>query len=157
MVIVQNEGGYISKAKCIFRPGAETNEISSLEGQLGLTIPDSYREFLSYTNGAVLFKEPTYEQWGCVLLGTDEIITITKRIRKYFHNIPQHWVVYAQWLGDCDILLFDLHHSSEIASPYIIDGDTGLPVQEWKYIHGDFSIWLDRLIVAQGAKYWRWL
>ena len=60
------------------------------------------------------------------------------------------------WLGDCDILAFDLNKSKNGSNDYIIDGEQGEQVEEWVNIKGNFEKWIDRLIVAQGAKYWRW-
>lgn len=57
---------------------------------------------------------------------------------------------------DGDILLFDLKKLASEKRDYILDGDEGYQVENWDYIKGDFGKWLDRLIVAQGAKYWRW-
>jgi len=38
----------------------------------------------------------------------------------------------------------------------VIDGDSGYLPQEWKAVARSFGDWLDRLVVAQGTKYWRW-
>lgn len=155
-IAVQNENGYIGNAGFVWKSGAEKIDIDTVEDSLGLLLPQSYRDFLVYSNGAILFKETTFAQWGCVLLGTSEVLTATNKVRESGLNIPQHWIVFAQWLGDGDLLVFDLKRSSELTLPYIIDGDVGYPVKEWEYISGDFLTWIDRLIVAQGAKYWRW-
>ena len=39
---------------------------------------------------------------------------------------------------------------------YILDGDECDSEDEFCYINGDFEKWIDRLIVSQGSKYWRW-
>jgi hypothetical protein len=62
----------------------------------------------------------------------------------------------SKWTGDGDMLLFDINKSNENERNYIIDGDQGYQTDEWDYIKGDFENRIDRLIVAQGTKYWRW-
>ncbi len=39
---------------------------------------------------------------------------------------------------------------------FVVDGEEMGKVEKWLNMRGDFTDWIDRLIVAQGAKYWRW-
>ena len=106
------------------------------------------------SNGAILFRDTKYGQWGCKVYGLSELIQINQEIRTW-RNLPESWFVFASWLGDQDILIFDTDVSNSNKNNYIIDGDECDSVDEFEYINGDFERWIDRLIVSQSSKYWR--
>lgn len=117
-------------------------------------MPNTFREFLKISNGATLFKDIKYGQWGCNILSLDELISVTNTVRSWGYELRAEWLVFATWLGDCDVIAFDLSKTKD--EDYVIDGEQGIPTKNWVTIKGGFSKWLDRLIVSQGAKYWRW-
>lgn len=152
---VQNERGFIMETEFKWNPPAKEMEITSFEKKMNIVLPKSYKDFLKITDGAVLFKDKQYGQWGCKLYGISELIEINEQARSW-RSLKDSWLVFATWLGDQDFLLFDLKKYESGEKKYIIDGDEGDSEDEFEYIKGDFEKWLDRLIVAQGAKYWRW-
>lgn len=85
------------------------------------------------------------------------MIEITQQVKEWGYFLKPNFLVYATWLGDLDVLIFDLDRVRGDDKNYIIDGEQGEKVEKWRSITGDFSTWLDRFIVAQGAKYWRWI
>lgn len=97
-----------------------------------------------------------YGQWGCKILGLEDLINVTKEVVEWGYELKPSWLVFATWLGDVDLLIFDLDKYIINERNYIIDGEQGERVNDWCNIKGDFSDWLDRLIVSQGTKYWRW-
>lgn len=48
--------GTIIREECIFNPPSNIEEIYSLEKELGITIPQDYKDFLLYHDGMTLFK-----------------------------------------------------------------------------------------------------
>lgn len=54
---IQDEQGYLYKAKCTFSPPASDEEINNFEKQTGLIIPSDYKAFLKITNGCRLFDD----------------------------------------------------------------------------------------------------
>ncbi|MDF2858683.1 MAG: hypothetical protein K0Q87_4534 [Neobacillus sp.] len=155
-LFAQTEGGELSEAGFEFREPASIEEIQAFERENDILLPKEYKEFLLINNGSVMFKDIKYGQWGCKILGLQEILPATNELRKYGTDIGKSFIVFATWLGDGDVLLFDLDKYQTKGKNYIIDGDQGYGVEEWESLKGDFAKWLDRLIVSQGSKYWRW-
>lgn len=153
---VQNENGFVGQMGFEWNQPATDIEITEFEKKNSIQLPESYKEFLKISNGAILFKDMQYGQWGCKILGLEDLINVTKQVAEWGYELKPSWLVYATWLGDIDLLIFDLDKYVENERSYIIDGEQGERVNDWCNIKGDFSNWLDRLIVSQGAKYWRW-
>jgi hypothetical protein len=92
------------------------------------------------------------------LYGTKDLVVQNERWRKYYED---EWVssylAFAKSKGDGDVLVLDTAQVIDNGRDCrVLDGDSGYPVQEWEIAARSFSDWLDRLVVAQGAKYWRW-
>ena len=155
-LVVQNEDGFVSEVAFEWNEPTTEEEIRIFEKQHSIMLPRSYREFLKISNGAVLFKDIEYGQWGCRILGLSELHSTTLDMKTWGCELPSSFLVFATWLGDLDVLLFDLKRLETNEKSYIIDGEQGVKVEEWSVINGDFSKWLDRLVIAQGTKYWRW-
>jgi len=155
-LIVQNENGHLFKAGFEWQAPACENDIQKFEEINGILLPESFKKFLRISNGAVLYKDIQYGQWGCKLLGLDDLIRVTTETKNRGYKLEEKWLVFSTWLGDGDTLVFDLEKYNKGEHNYIIDGDQGYQVDDWDYIEGGFNKWVDRLIVAQGAKYWRW-
>lgn len=154
-LIVQNERGFIMEAEFKWNAPAAEADITAYEREKNITLPGSYKDFLKLANGAVLFGDKKYGQWGCRIYGTTGLSAINEEVRSWL-QLPDTWLVFAAWLGDRDLLIFDMDKYASGDKNYIIDGDECDTEDEFGYIKGGFETWLDRLIVAQGAKYWRW-
>jgi len=154
-LVVQNEKGFIMETEFEWQQPATDEDILNLENK-GITLPDSYKDFLKISNGASLFKDKKYGQWGCKIYGTNELVEINKKIRLWREKFLDLWLVFATWIGDEDVLIFDMDKYNSGVKKYILDGDECDSEDEFCYINGDFEKWIDRLIVSQGSKYWRW-
>lgn len=152
-IVVQNERGFIMETEFFWAEPALDSEIDQFEKNLGFKLPLSFKDFLRKSNGATLFRDKKYGQWGCKIYGLSNIIKINQEVR-IWRNLPESWLVFATWIGDQDMLIFDLNKINE--GGYIIYGDECDSVDEFEYINGNFEKWIDRLIVSQGSKYWRW-
>jgi len=156
ILCVQNERGFIMEAEFEWNTPASDSDIFEYERNNNVSLPESYKEFLKISNGAILFKDKQYGQWGCKICGINELNIVNEKVRAIRGNFPDSWLVFATWLGDTDLLIFDLSKYNSGEKKYILDGDECDSEDEFDYINGDFEKWLDRLIVAQGSKYWRW-
>ena len=156
ILLVQNENGHLCYAGFEWRSPATDTEISKFEKANKIMLPDDYKEFLKTSNGATLFKDIEYGQWGCVLYGLDELIEKSKQVKNAYGDLfKESWLVFAEWLGDGDLFIFDLEKVSNNEKKYLLYGGGCDSPADYRYLR-NFEIWLDRLIVAQGAKYWLW-
>jgi len=153
---VQLEDGYIVEMGFEWNPPASEEEIKDFESMNMFTLPMEYKEFLKITNGAVLFKDIQYGQWGCRIHGLSDLLEVTNAVAEWGYDLPPSLIVFATWLGDTDLLLFDLEKCANGERRYIVDGSQGEKTTNWGLLNGSFSKWIDRVIVAQGAKYWKW-
>ena len=155
-LILQNENGFLGEMKFEWKNPTTDFEIQKFEIAHNITLPQSFKRFLKISNGAVLFRDIKYGQWGCKILGLDELIDMSMQVKEWGYELSPEWLVFATWLGDCDILIFDLSKDNSGEKNYIVDGEQGERIEDWVRIKGNFNKWIDRLIVSQGAKYWRW-
>lgn len=135
---------------------ASEEEIHEFELLNNMKLPKSYKEFLKISNGATIYEDIEYGGGGFKLLGLNEILESTKDRIKWGYDLKDYYIVFAEVMGNSDFLLFDLKKNEEKGKDYIIDGDTGYPVDEWAYIKGDFIHFINRLITTNGSVYWRW-
>jgi hypothetical protein len=155
---VIHEGGYCWKAFFRFLPPATQEEIDTIKRQIGVPLPSAYEQFLKDCNGAMLYQDDVYGQWGFHLYGTRELLSKNRERKKpYGEKWPDPFLIFAESLGDADLLVLDIsRYMQDRKDCEVVDGESGYGPDEWKMIAHGFSDWLDRLVVAQGAKYWRW-
>lgn len=155
---VFHEDGYGWVAGFEWKQGATRELLQQAEQSLHARLPVTYQRFLMETNGALLYHDRQYGQWGYLIYGTDELI----EKRKYWSEIfkwdwHESYLVFAESLGDADVLVLDLAHPTSDGMDCVVrDGESGRRPSDWLPIANGFERWLDRLIVAQGVKYWRW-
>lgn len=143
------------KAHFSFQDPASAEDIQSIRAVW--EIPASYEQFLDCSNGALLYNDDIYGQWGFCLYGTGELVSKNKLWQDLYHGWSSSYLVFAESLGDSDLLLLDTKQISSLTGECcVLDGDTGYATNTWRVIAPSFGHWLDRLVVAQGAKYWRW-
>jgi hypothetical protein len=155
---VIHEGGYCWKAHFTSNDPARPESLEVLKRQLPMLLPVNYERFLRQYDGALLYKDDEYGQWGFKLYGTMELISANTDFKKrYKDNWPLAYLVFAESLGDADGLILDTAQPADKGKDCrVIDGDSGEPLTEWVAAAPSFGKWLERLVVAQGAKYWRW-
>ncbi|GHO61741.1 SMI1/KNR4 family protein [Ktedonobacter sp. SOSP1-52] len=156
---VTGEGAYVWRASFSFFPPATVEDLERLKSYWKL--PSSYEQFLLYSNGAELFIDDRYGQWGFSLYAVNDILIKNTHWQSLYDDWSSSFLVFAECLGDADLLILDTNrHSLSLPHEcYVLDGDTGYPVKTWQknIIAKSFVQWLDRLIVAQGSKYWHWI
>ena len=156
---VIHEGGYCWEAHFTFNNPVTEENLETLRKDLSLSLPPNYERFLRQSDGALLYYDDNYGQWGFRLYGTKELFAANKRWKDvYKEDWPSTYIAFAESLGDADKLVFDVAQPALEGTDYVvIDGDSGYLPSKWTTTAApSFGDWLDRLVVAQGAKYWRW-
>nr|WP_166243387.1 SMI1/KNR4 family protein [Paenibacillus turpanensis] len=144
-LLVQQEQGYCYQAKFIFHEPATESEIDEFISRTGWRLPEDYRLFLLTHNGAKLFKS----KYG----GGYNLFTLDEIIRWRNSDAPANWYPIASHLGDLLFVDFQEKDNSDGYLYWMISSSKF----EWAdKIRLNFETWLDRLIVAQGVKYWEW-
>lgn len=140
--------------RCTFEwnPAIASEDLEKLLSEQSLKLPKAYMDFLLMANGAILFN--TEEASGYRLLSVQEAICLTKEMREAGYDIKDDWLIFMTNLFDSDMLLFDLERID--TNRYIIDGISGYPSEQWKYLKCDFRILMNRLFRLNGVNYWRW-
>jgi hypothetical protein len=103
------------------------------------------------SNGAVLYDND--EDSGYKLLSLEEAIEFTKEMKDAGYDLKEEWFIFMTTFFSSDMFIFDLKKLETNA--YIIDGIGGCPEREWKYIRGDFRIFMNRLFSTNGHQYWK--
>jgi hypothetical protein len=155
---VIHEGGYCWKAHFTFGSPGRVEAIEVVKSQLQLPLPLAYEQFLLHYDGALLYHDDVYGQWGFQLYGTRDFLTANvERKQPYGEDWPPSYLIFAESLGDADLLVLDTAQPvNEGKDCRVIDGNSSDPPRRWPSAARSFGDWLDRLVVAQGAKYWRW-
>ncbi len=146
------------KVECIWQDRATNASIIKLKKHIK-NLPEDYMMFLTeVSNGAVLYSDAKYGQFGFKIFGTEEMIEKQIEWKKYYDNLWQdNFIVFAEFIGDLNVLLFDkLRPSLDSISFAVIEANLLDDVKNWVSPSRSFHEWLDHLIQAQGDIYWHW-
>jgi hypothetical protein len=121
---------------------------------LPVPIPDAMREFWRTTRDATLFKDHQYGQWGIELLEPKAAIA---EARKWFAARPRNFtsadLVVGRFFGDSDLIVINCDPAqSQFGSVTI-----ALPIDrrpDWPVVAESFTDFLEKMLAAQGDKYW---
>ncbi|MBB4823097.1 hypothetical protein HNO89_000315 [Sporosarcina luteola] len=150
--IIQARAGNLIPVLCMFNHAANPKKIKSLEAS-GLKIPPDFREFLLLHDGATLFSHLEYGG-GITLLDIEGILNLYEEYQEY---LPEGW--YPIGFDNEDLLLIDskkVKTNSKAANYLYWSSLIDLAHNDVIDLKGNFEIWLDRLFMAQGNKYWEW-
>ncbi|MFC4077774.1 SMI1/KNR4 family protein [Salinithrix halophila] len=139
---VQGERGFLYKVEFEFNPPASDSKIREFEKNNNITLPVDYKQFLLMHNGAVLF-EPWFG-------GGFELHSLWRIIDSKLEGMPEEW--FPIGYQDGGQLFIDTSVANE---NYLIWLDSSI-LEDAKYLNMNFEAWLDRFVVAQGAKFWEW-
>jgi hypothetical protein len=155
---VMHEGGYSWQASFAFAAPASPDELQKIKAELPFPLPAAYEQFLLLSDGALLYHDKKYGQWGFSFYGVKELREKNRQwSQRYSENWSPYYFVFAEALGDADLLLLDgAKPTRDGLDCRVMDGDSGYLPNEWDAASRSFDEWLDHLIIAQGAKYWRW-
>jgi hypothetical protein len=152
-------GSYLWSARFVWYPSASGEEIDRLSERVDCALPEDYLAFLAtVSNGAILFQDERYGQWGYRILGTNGFM---ERQHEWRYSIPSikdsQYIVFAELLGEASPLAFDLRRPYlRNESCAVVECNVHDPSEQWIVASRSFHEWLDHLVTAQGDKYWLW-
>lgn len=130
---------------------ATKQEIEEVEAELGITMPNSYKEFLSKHNGARLFDYEGLD--GFLILGTKDIVKVNDFSKATFE---EDWIndilIFAKYIGESNYLAFKTSFQKN-EYPIVDCYFEELP-EDWKVIEKSFDEFLNSLTEQNGDKYW---
>ncbi|HEY5880198.1 MAG TPA: SMI1/KNR4 family protein [Nakamurella sp.] len=91
------------------RPGCSDSRVSRLESELGISLPDAYRELLRCFNGQEGQPELTFPPENVVFLSDSEVSRLCREFREY-HDDDQ----FAMELRDADRVRSVLYHRGRV-------------------------------------------
>jgi hypothetical protein len=134
-------------------------QVQDVQDRFGNQIPKDYTAFLTQiSNGAILFFDAQYSQWGFRLFSTDELIGKQAYCQK---SIPVDWeswfIAFGELYGEANVMVFDLSQPTmNNDSLAVVEANALDPIIHWPIASRSFDEWLDHQITAQGDKYWLW-
>lgn len=153
---VLHEGGYSWEAGFEWSDAALPKSLEWLVTQLEVPIPEPYLAFLRYSNGATLYRDILYGQWGYILYSAETLVAARNKWQETL-GLPADYLVFGECIGDPELLLFRIDSNMpDEHGAVVVHAELALDLAEWRIVEGSFYDWLDHLIVAQGAKYWNW-
>jgi hypothetical protein len=151
--------GKIWMASFQWNSPATKQSVTEIEDQLSLHLPDEFAIFLTnISDGAVLYYDLNYGQWGYKIYSSLEIVTSQMRWRRLFR---ESWIKDFVAIGEIideshPIILNHKNLSSDKLSAPLLEGNALDPVDYWPKMSSTLHAWFDHLITAQGAKFWDW-
>jgi hypothetical protein len=143
------------KTLCHFSPPASPEKIQALENRLGMPLPDDYRRFLTLHDGAQLFNQVcSFEPTGEIELGGGLWIFSLAEIDACDFKSPEGWVPVASYSKIIVIIDCNRYHNG--TQNYLLVKTEEEPFYEANKIHCNFDLWLERMILTGGEKFWEW-
>ncbi|WP_261382067.1 SMI1/KNR4 family protein [Bacillus licheniformis] len=150
--ILGSEGEITDALVTFSGSGASQSDIRAFETHHQLSLPDDYKKFLTLHNGARIFDsllDGVNIGGGLHLFNLKEIDTELKDEELYedVSGIP-----IGHLLEECDLMI-DRVRLKEGDPNYLYLLEDGL---EYKPLHLNFEIFLDRYVMCQGQPFWEW-
>ncbi|UNT53628.1 SMI1/KNR4 family protein [Lysinibacillus capsici] len=154
-ITLQRENGEILNVTCDWNSPISDHELQEFSLKTHHVLPKELCLFLKQSNGAKLFNNDG--------LGLDffEIFNLSEMlnyVNEYYANIyyqsayDKNWFMIGNYRGYGDYLFVDSQKVTNGEDDYLIFVHEG----DIQRLTMNFETWLDRFIVAQGARYWLW-
>jgi hypothetical protein len=129
------------------RKGKDKLEVSQVELQVGVFVPEELKEFYEFAYGADLGE---YR-----LLTVNEIADLLSELRSSYEEGWKNTVVpFAYVRGVGDIVAFDQGKSDEMGHFLIVDGFHELSPNQWKGICFGLRTWLVKMAESKFEPFW---
>jgi hypothetical protein len=113
--------------------------------------------YANVSNGAKLYYDNKYGQWGFVIYSIEEILHSQKKWKNQFEGSwGDQFLVIGYVIDDGHPIIAFFGNADGEREPYLIEGDPMEPFENWLVIDKSFSLWIEHLVTSQGAKYWDW-
>ena len=117
-------------------------------------LPKVLEDFYTVSNGADLFKDQEYGQWGLKLYSIEEVTFASKIYKSNRKNDAlQSDLIIGEFYGDSDLLLVRCDPNSDDYGSILVV----LPVdqrQDWYIIANTFEEFINKFYESQGDKFW---
>ena len=151
---VQHAGGELYMTYFSWRQPANKDKINNLQENSGWRLPRDFIEFLLVSDGASLFCNKMDES-RVELYSVNEINEYYEDYAKgdgYLRTYPPEWVMIGEYSGYGEYFFIDSKKVKDGENRCMINVSVGNIIS----MEIDFTTWLDRLIVAQGERFWLW-
>lgn len=139
--------------RCSFENPASEAALQSVSAQAA--VPPQLLAFWTASNGARLFEDEQYGQWGLRLYSASESLQETSRFAQDRPaDVQQGDLVIGEFLGDSDLLIIRCDPSLESYGSMIV----ALPLDDradWDRVSPDFGSFLLIYSNTNGEKFWR--
>ena len=149
---LQREEGEILKVTCELNKPASENALEEFEKKTNYRLPSDFSDFLKFHNGGKLFTDGIdyFEIFSLEEIG---IYYQEFKSNTYYQSAyKDSWYMIGYYKGYGDYLFIDSNKVTNGESNYLIYNQVG----DLQPLPLNFSLWLDRFIVSQGARYWLW-
>jgi hypothetical protein len=127
--------------------GKQGLEVSQVESQVGISVPDELKEFYEFSYGAELGE---YK-----ILTVSEIASLISELRsRYAHNWKDKVLPFAYVKGVGDMVAFDLASSNELGQFLTVDGFHEIDPMQWKGICFGLRNWLIKMTESKFEPFW---
>ncbi|WP_208589710.1 SMI1/KNR4 family protein [Gracilibacillus suaedae] len=140
-ITIQQEVGGIFELPCSFQNPATKEQIENFQSEHDWILPKDYQNFLLEHNGARIFEDLD-------LYSLEELITFKDP------NLPEGCFCIASFLDNR--IIIDTRVYKKGINDYLFCLDSVDGFEDAIKLNANFELWLDRLIIAQGVKYWEW-
>jgi hypothetical protein len=112
----------------------------------------------SISDGAILYLDQKYGQWGYRIYSSTEIMDQQQQWKQLFvDNWESNFMAIGEIIDEAHpVVAVTNEYFKDAISCSLYEGNPLDPIRNWTKIASSFHEWLDRLITAQGAKYWDW-
>jgi hypothetical protein len=150
---VEVQSGLEISIACTLRTPAKEQDFDLLRSVVE-KVPSSLLEFWSISNGARLFEDVTFGQWGLELLSIqDSVAASTEFERERTTEARPGDLVVGKFFGDSDVLLARCAPEVEDYGMILI----ALPMdsrRDWYVAAAGFEEFLKHYIQVEGSKFW---
>ena len=129
------------------REGKDTLEISQVELQAGVSVPEELKEFYQFSYGAELDE---YK-----ILTVREIANLLPELRsRYGESWTNTVLPFAYVKGVGDVVAFDLASSDEMGHFLVVDGFHEVNPSQWKRVCFGLRTWLVKMTESKFEPFW---
>ncbi len=129
------------------RKGKDRPEVSQVELEVGISVPEELKEFYEFSYGAELGE---YK-----ILTVSEIANLLAELRSSYEESWTNTVLpFAYVRGVGDMVAFDLARSDEIEHFLVVDGFHELSPSQWKGICFGLRTWLVKMTESKFEPFW---
>ena len=143
--------GKATKCQFVWNQTIELNDFR-ISKEMKNKIPEDLLLFyLHVANGAKIFYEPEYGQWGYEIYSLEDLQNQQYSWEESF-GLPNNngYLFFCELYGEASSLAYDL----SLKKPVIFDASECNTPDDWLHVADSLDQWLINLILHNGEKYW---